>query len=49
MHYRPMTIEDYDAAVALWLNTQGVRLRDADSREGIARYLQRNPCLSFVA
>ncbi|RUR53281.1 GNAT family N-acetyltransferase [Vreelandella populi] len=48
MHYRPMTIEDYDAAVALWLNTQGVLLRDADSREGIARYLQRNPGLSFV-
>lgn len=49
MHYRPMTIEDYDAAVALWLSTEGVRLRDADSREGVAKYLQRNPGLSFVA
>lgn len=49
MHYRTMTIEDYDAAVALWLSTEGVRLRDADSHEGVARYLQRNPGLSFVA
>ncbi|WP_246009031.1 GNAT family N-acetyltransferase [Vreelandella nanhaiensis] len=44
-----MTIEDYDAAVALWLRTEDVRLRDADSRGGIDRYLQRNPGLSFVA
>ncbi|MGP8292516.1 GNAT family N-acetyltransferase [Vreelandella zhanjiangensis] len=49
MHYRPMKIEDYDAAVALWLSTEGVRLRDADSREGIDKYLKRNPGLSFVA
>lgn len=49
MHYRTMTIEDYDAAVALWLSTEGVRLRDADSREGIEKYLLRNPGLSFVA
>ncbi|MCS2608790.1 GNAT family N-acetyltransferase [Halomonas dongshanensis] len=49
MHYRPMTIDDYDAAVALWQQTPGVRLRDADSREGIDRYLRRNPGLSVVA
>ena len=28
---------------------KGVKLRDADSREGIAKYLHRNPDLSFVA
>ncbi|MBZ5488076.1 GNAT family N-acetyltransferase [Halomonas aquamarina] len=49
MHYRPMTIDDYTAAATLWRNTEGVRLRDADSREGIDRYLKRNPGLSFVA
>ncbi|MGP9567091.1 MULTISPECIES: GNAT family N-acetyltransferase [unclassified Halomonas] len=49
MHYRTMTIEDYDAAVTLWRNTEGVRLRDADSREGIDKYLRRNPGLSLVA
>ncbi|MBW4602941.1 MAG: GNAT family N-acetyltransferase [Calothrix sp. FI2-JRJ7] len=32
----------------MWENTQGVRLRDADSRENIERYLQHNPGLSYV-
>lgn len=49
MQYRPMTIADYNAAIQLWQDTAGVRLRDADSREGIARYLERNPGLSWVA
>ncbi|MCB8887611.1 GNAT family N-acetyltransferase [Vreelandella malpeensis] len=49
MHYRPMTINDYAAAVSLWQRTPGVRLRDADSFEGIMRYLARNPGLSIVA
>lgn len=49
MHYRTMTINDYDAAIALWSESEGVRLRDADSREGIEKYLLRNPGLSFVA
>ncbi|MBS3669411.1 GNAT family N-acetyltransferase [Vreelandella boliviensis] len=49
MHYRTMTINDYEAAIALWRESEGVRLRDADSREGIERYLLRNPGLSFVA
>ncbi|CAO1666389.1 hypothetical protein NYA30BAC_03000 [Halomonas sp. NYA30] len=30
MHYRAMTINDYDAAIALWSESEGVRLRDAD-------------------
>jgi N-acetylglutamate synthase len=47
--YRPMTIDDYDSAVQLWTGTEGVRLRDADSRAGIEKYLARNPGLSFVA
>lgn len=49
MHYRTMTINDYEAAIALWSESEGVRLRDADSREGIEKYLVRNPGLSFVA
>ncbi|MFG6666981.1 GNAT family N-acetyltransferase [Halomonas sp. HNIBRBA4712] len=49
MHYRPMALDDYAAAVALWQQTPGVRLRDADSFEGITRYLSRNPGLSIVA
>ena len=49
MDIRTMTIEDYDSVIALLTATSGVRLRDADSREGIARYLERNPGFSFVA
>jgi len=49
MNYRSMNIDDYDAVIALWLDSDGVSLRDADSREGIDKYLRRNPGLSFVA
>ena len=44
-----MTMADYDAAFALLSATPGIGLRVADSREGIERYLARNPGLSFVA
>lgn len=40
---------DYDEVMALWSETEGLTLRDADSREAITRYLARNPSLSFVA
>ncbi|MBN8959716.1 MAG: GNAT family N-acetyltransferase [Rhizobiales bacterium] len=46
---REMTIEDFDRVIALMRQTPGVTVRDADSREAIARYLNRNPGLSFVA
>jgi len=46
---RVMTLDDYEAVIALMSNTPGISLRDADSREATARYLQRNPGLSFVA
>jgi len=46
---REFAITDHDAAVALWRNADGVTMRDADSREAIAAYLERNRGLSFVA
>lgn len=49
MEIRNLTIEHYDAVIGLLTATTGVRLRDADSREAIARYLERNPGLSFIA
>ena len=49
MNYREMTIEDYPHLIDLWSQVEGVRLRDADSKEGITKYLCRNPGLSFVA
>ena len=47
---RPMTIADYNQLHALWLSTPGMGLNTTDdSREGIAKYLTRNPNTSFVA
>ena len=47
---RPMTLTDYDQLRALWLSTPGMGLNDLDdSREGIARFLARNPRTCFVA
>jgi ribosomal protein S18 acetylase RimI-like enzyme len=46
---REMVIEDYDEVLALWRTSKGVGLSDADSEEGVARFLDRNPGLSFVA
>lgn len=49
MEIRPFHIDDHSAAVALWSNTEGVGLSDADSAENIAVFLARNPDLSWVA
>ncbi len=46
---RPMSIDDYDLVINLMKQTSGLTFRDADSRESTARYLDRNPSLSFVA
>lgn len=46
---RVMTMDDYDAVIELMKSTPGVSFRDADSRESTAKYLERNPDLSFVA
>ncbi|OGO39833.1 MAG: GNAT family N-acetyltransferase [Chloroflexi bacterium RBG_16_57_9] len=46
---REMHIQDYDAVLALWQASEGIGLSDADVRDNIARYLERNPNLSFVA
>jgi len=47
---RPMIIADYDSIYKLWQTTPGMGLNNLDdSREGIARYLTRNPDTCFVA
>ena len=50
MEIRIMTITDYDGVYDLWDNTpeMGINSTD-DSREGIRKYLERNPVTSFVA
>ena len=47
---RPMSIFEYDKLRELWLSTPGMGLNDLDdSREGIAKFLARNPNTCFIA
>jgi len=47
---RVMTIEDYDGVYALWKKIKGFGIRSIDdSREGVDRFLKRNPTTSVVA
>jgi ribosomal protein S18 acetylase RimI-like enzyme len=49
MQIAEMTIEHYDAIMALMKRTSGIVIRKVDSRENVERYLKRNPSLSYVA
>ncbi len=50
MQIRVMTIEDYEAVHDLWMTIKGFAIRSVDdSREGVARFLGRNPTTSVVA
>ena len=45
-----MTIEDYEGVYALWKKIKGFGIRSIDdSKEGVARFLKRNPTTSVVA
>lgn len=47
---RTMEIGDYDNVYALWMTIQGFGIRSIDdSREGVTRFLRRNPTTSVVA
>lgn len=47
---RIMTMEDYDEVYALWKKIRGFGIRSIDdSREGVERFLKRNPVTSVVA
>lgn len=50
MTIRKMEIDDFEKIYDLWVNTEGMGLNITDdSREGIAKYLLRNPDTCFVA
>lgn len=49
MDFIEFTIDRHAEVLALWQQIPGVCVREADSREAIDRYLQRNPGLSFLA
>ncbi len=44
-----MAVEDFAAVRKLWLDSEGILIADSDSQEGLSRFLERNPGLSFVA
>lgn len=47
---RIMTIEDYEGVRDLWMTIEGFAIRSIDdSREGVERFLKRNPTTSVVA
>ncbi|ESK36254.1 hypothetical protein P256_02561 [Acinetobacter nectaris CIP 110549] len=47
---RLMELQDYDDVYKLWMSCEGMGLNNLDdSREGISRFLQRNPDTCFVA
>lgn len=47
---RAMEVEDYNKVYVLWKTIKGFAIRSIDdSREGVARFLKRNPGISVVA
>ena len=47
---REMKMEDYEQVRALWMTIHGFGIRSIDdSKEGVSRFLRRNPSTSVVA
>ncbi len=47
---RRMTIDDYEQLYTLWMSIEGFGIRSIDdSKEGIDRFIKRNPTTSVVA
>lgn len=46
---REMKIEDYETVVKIWTSVEGVVLSDADAKDEISLFLNRNSGFSFVA
>lgn len=47
---RVMTMEDYDEVHKLWMEISGFGIRSIDdSREGVERFIKRNPTTSMAA
>ncbi len=50
MQIRKMVIEDYEKVYQLWMSCTGMGLNNLDdSKEGIEKFLKRNPETCFVA
>ena len=47
---RVMTMDDFEAVHALWMEIHGFGIRSIDdSKEGVERFIRRNPTTSMVA
>lgn len=47
---RTMTVEDYENVSSLWMTIKGFGIRSIDdSKEGVERFIKRNPTTSVVA
>ena len=46
---REFSIDDYDAALALWQRVEGLEVAEGDDKEGVVQFVERNPGLSRVA
>lgn len=47
---RPMTMDDFEQVHNLWMEISGFGIRSIDdSREGVERFIRRNPTTSMVA
>ena len=50
MQIQVMTIDDYEEVHKLWMTIKGFAIRSVDdSKEGIERFIRRNPTTSVVA
>ena len=50
MNIRLMTINDYEKVYSVWTSSKGMGLNNLDdSKEGISKFLERNPDTCFVA
>jgi GNAT superfamily N-acetyltransferase len=47
--FRPLALLDYEQVVTLWRRCDGIEVAEGDDRESFARYLGRNPGLSYAA
>jgi len=49
IQYYELTITDYEECIELWKNSAGIALSEADSKQNIAQFVERNPGLCFTA
>ncbi|HEY1405578.1 MAG TPA: GNAT family N-acetyltransferase [Spirochaetota bacterium] len=49
IEYRELVSRDFDQAMSLWSNTEGMGIRGSDNARDFSRFLSRNPAMSFAA